>query len=100
MHPYARIDILYETVGIFLMNTSVEIGGATKLLVRFPSMEVSNLSEYFIFGVEDLCLFQIPGLLRSSACQAVLLLLDLMNLLVPVLSLESGVEVFLLPRLF
>ena len=73
------------------------MGGATEILVNFPSMEASNLSDFLIFGEADFRLLPIPGLLKSSSGGAVLVLLITMEILVPVMSLESGVEVSLIP---
>ena len=72
------------------------MGGTTKSLVNFTSMAASNLSEFLIFGEVDCHLFPIPGLLISSAGGVVLVPLIPMGILVPVLSLESGVEAFLI----
>ena len=79
------------------LKTSVKMGGATKLLVNFSSMEVSNLSESLRFGVADCLLFPIPGLHIALEDGAVLVQLVLMEILVLLLLLESGVEFFLLP---
>ena len=86
-----------ELFDILSLNTSVKIGGATKLLVKFSSTEVSNLLESLIFREADYYLFPIPGLLRYSAGEAVLVPLVPMGILVLLMSMESGVEVFLIP---
>ena len=72
------------------------MGGATKLLVNFPFMEVSSLSESLRFGVADIRLFLIPGMLKSLASWAVLVPLFPMEILGPVLSLEAGVKVLVI----
>ena len=73
------------------------MGCATKILVKYPTMEVSNLLESLRFGVPDFHLFSIPGIMRSSAGEAVLVMLVPMVILVPVISLEAGMEVLLIP---
>ena len=80
-----------ELLDSLSLITSVKMGGATKLLVNFPSMEVSNLSESLRYGVADCLLFPTPGLQIDSAGRAVLVPLFPMEILVPVLSLEYGV---------
>ena len=66
------------------------------LLENFPSMEMSNLLEFLKFGVADCCLFPIPEFLRSLGGGKILVLLVQMEILVPLVSLEPGVEVFLI----
>ena len=59
-------------------------------------MEVSNLLESLRFGVEDCLLLPILGFQIASAVGSVLVLLVKMEIIVPVLSLEAGVEVSLI----
>ena len=72
------------------------MGGATKLLVNFQSMAASNLLEFLRFGEADCHLFPITGILISSASGAVLVPLFTMEMLVPLLSMESGLEFLLI----
>ena len=71
--------------------------GATKIFVKFLSMKVSNLSKFLRFWVADCRLFPIPGIMRSPASEAVMLPRVQMLILVPVLSLDSRLEVLLIP---
>ena len=91
--PTRALRCQLELLDFFSLNSSVKMGGKTKLLVKFPSIEVSNLLEYLIFGEVDCLLFPIPRLPRSSVGGEVLVLIVPMEILVPVLSLEAGVEV-------
>ena len=80
-----------------LLYTSAKMGCTTKLLLNFPSIKVSNLSDTLRFGEASFRLFPIPGLLISSAGGAVLLPLFPMELLVPLLSLGVKVKILLIP---
>ena len=73
------------------------MGGVTKLLVDFSSMEVSNLLECMRSGVMGWILFLTLGLQIASAGGTVVVLLGPMQILVPVLSLKYGVEVLIIP---
>ena len=64
--------------------------------MNFLWMEVSKWSESLRFGVADCLLFPIPRLKIASVGGAVLLLLVTMKILVPALSLEAGVQVFII----
>ena len=86
-----------ELLEILSLTASVKMGGTTKLLAKFPSMEESNLLESPRFGVADFLLFSIPGLHISSEGGVVLVTLAPMEILVPVMLLEYGVEVLLIP---
>ena len=59
---------------ILAPNNSVKMRGATKLLVNFPSMQVSNVSEFMRFGIADCHVFPIPGILIYSAGGEVLVM--------------------------
>ena len=71
------------------------MGGATILLVNFPSTTDPKLN-FLIFGELDFRLFPIAGPQRYPVGGAVLVTLIPMVILVPLLSLEAGVEFFLI----
>ena len=76
----------------------MKMGGATILLVNFPSMEVSNLSDFIKYGVAD---FRISSILRLTLrlqCGVVVPVRILVPVpLVLVLSLEPEAEDWLIP---
>ena len=86
-----------ELLESFPLITAVKMGGATKLLVKFPSMEVSNLLKYTRSGVADFCIFPILGITLRPYGGAVVVSLVPMVILVQLLSLEDGVEYLLIP---
>ena len=74
------------------------MGGATRLLLNCPSMEVSSLLEFIKSGVEDFRIPSIFGLmLRPQGGAVVTMRILFLVTLVPVLSLEDCVEGFLSP---
>ena len=72
-----------ELLEILFLVLSAKMVGATKLLVKFLSMEVSNLSESLIFGVADCCISSVFGIMMSPQGGAVVVSLVTMEILVP-----------------
>ena len=74
------------------------MGGAIRLLVNCTSMEVSNLLEILKYGVMD---FHIRSIFRLALSPhgGVIFPMEIMVTvsLVPVLSMENGVEHLLIP---
>ena len=74
------------------------MGDTTRLLVNYPSMEVSNLLDFLKSGVADCRISSIFGItLRPQGGEVVPMGILFPVPLVPVLLLENGVEDFLIP---
>ena len=79
-------------------NTSVKMGGATRLLVNCPSMEVSNLLDFIKYELADFRILSIFGLaLRPQGGSVVQLGILVPVPLVPLMSLEAVLEYLLIP---
>ena len=70
----------------------MKIGGKNILLGRFTYMAASNLLDFIKSGVADFRILSIYVLMLRQHDRAVVLSLFQMGFLVPVLSLESGLE--------
>ena len=86
-----------ELSEILSLITSVKMGGETRLLGNFSSMEAYNLLEFIKHGVAYWHTSSIFGLKLSPKGGALILSLVPMGILVPALSLEAGVEYLLIP---
>ena len=76
----------------------MKMGSATRLLVNCPSMEVSNLLDFLKYEVADFRILSIFGLTLRPQSGAVVPMGILIPVpLVPLPSLEAGVENLLIP---
>ena len=74
------------------------MGGTSRLLVKYLSMEVSNVLDFLKYGVADCRILSIYGLvLRPQGGEVVPMGILVAVPLVPLLSLEAGVEDLLIP---
>ena len=87
-----------ELLDSFSRGTLVKMGGANRILVNCLSMEVSNLLDFFKYGVVDCRLLSISRLMLRPQRGAVAPMKFLVMVpLVPALSLKVGVGDFLIP---
>ena len=86
-----------ELLEIFSLSKLVKMGGVTRLLVNFLSMEVSNLSESMRSGVANFHILPIFGLTLMPQGGVVVVSLVPTVIMVPILLLEAGLEDVLIP---